>query len=183
MIVKYALGESRVVSKNDKFYVAPGAIVVGSVSLGENVGIWFNAVIRGDDDHIEIGDSSNIQDGAVLHTDKGFKLTVGPNVTVGHLAMLHGCTIGEGTTVGIKAVVLNGAVVGKNCLIGANALITERSVIPDGSLVVGSPGKVVRPLKEQEIANMHKNTQHYVARLGQYRSGLRAEATEGEISA
>jgi carbonic anhydrase/acetyltransferase-like protein (isoleucine patch superfamily) len=174
--MQIALGADSAPAFPASSFLAPGAVAVGAVRLGENVGVWFNAVIRGDDDEIEIGDNTNIQDGAVLHTDKGFRLEVGRNVTVGHMAMLHGCKVGEGTTIGIKAVVLNGAVVGKNCLIGANALVTERSVIPDGSLVVGSPGKVLRPLRPEEIANMHKNGDLYVARIAQYRNVLRAGA-------
>jgi carbonic anhydrase/acetyltransferase-like protein (isoleucine patch superfamily) len=171
-------GQTVIGSKNH--YIAKGAVVVDSVRIGENVGIWFNAVIRGDDDVIEIGDNSNIQDGAVLHTDVGLPLTVGRNVTVGHMAMLHGCTIGEGSTIGIKAVVLNRAVIGKNCLIGANTLITERTVIPDGSLVVGSPGKVVRALKAEEIDGMRSNTELYVARIVRYQAELRAADREAE---
>jgi carbonic anhydrase/acetyltransferase-like protein (isoleucine patch superfamily) len=178
--MRFDLGEGRKVVGSRSHYIARGAVVVGSVKIGENVGIWFNAVVRGDDDVIEIGDNSNIQDGAVLHTDRGLPLTVGPNVTVGHMAMLHGCTIGEGSTIGIKAVILNRAVIGKNCLIGANALVTERTVIPDGSLVVGSPGKVVRALKPEEIDGMRRNTELYVARIAQYRTELRAACGEVE---
>jgi carbonic anhydrase/acetyltransferase-like protein (isoleucine patch superfamily) len=176
----FDLGEARKVAGSRSHYIARGAVVVGSVKIGENVGIWFNAVVRGDDDAIEIGDNSNIQDGAVLHTDKGLPLTVGPNVTVGHMAMLHGCTIGENCTIGIKAVVLNRAVIGKNCLVGANTLVTERTVIPDGSLVVGSPGKVVRALKPDEIEGMRRNTELYVARIAQYRTELRTVGGEIE---
>jgi carbonic anhydrase/acetyltransferase-like protein (isoleucine patch superfamily) len=178
--MQFDLGQGRKITRSRNNYIARGAVVVGSVKIGENVGIWFNAVVRGDDDVIEIGDNSNIQDGAVLHTDSGLPLTVGSNVTVGHMAMLHGCTIGENCTIGIKAVVLNRAVIGKNCLIGANALITERTVIPDGSLVVGSPGKVVRALKPDEIDSMRRNTDFYVARIAQYRTELKAVCGEAE---
>jgi len=177
--MRYDLGGQKVTGSNNH-YIAKGAVVVGSVRIGENVGIWFNAVIHGDDDIIKIGDNSNIQDGAVLHTDVGLPLTVGPNVTVGHMAMLHGCTVGEGSTIGINAVILNRAVIGKNCLIGASTLITERTVIPDGSLVVGSPGKVVRALKLEEIDGMRRNTDLYVARIAKYWTELEDTCLESE---
>ena len=134
--------------------------------------MWFNAVLRGDNEPIRIGANSNIQDGAVLHTDLGIPLTVAANVSVGHQAMLHGCTIGEGSLIGIKAVILNHSVIGKNCLIGANTLITEGKVIPDNSLVIGVPGKVVRTLTETEIAALHANAVHYVKLMARYIDGL-----------
>lgn len=155
-----------------RHFIAPNASVIGSVILQDNVSIWFNAVLRGDIEPIRIGTNSNIQDGAVLHTDPGAPLTVGDNVTVGHLAMLHGCTIGDGSLIGIKSVILNHAVIGRNCLIGANTLITEGKVIPDNSLVVGSPGKVLRTLNEEEIAEMHANTARYTVNLKRYQTSL-----------
>ena len=154
-------------------FIAPNASVIGSVILENNVSVWFNAVIRGDNEHIRIGANSNIQDGAVLHTDPGAPLTIGNNVTVGHMAMLHGCTIADGSLIGIKSVILNHAVIGRNCLIGANTLITEGKIIPDNSLVVGSPGKVLRTLNEEEIAAMHGNTANYVKNLQRYLNTLK----------
>jgi carbonic anhydrase/acetyltransferase-like protein (isoleucine patch superfamily) len=137
-----------------------------------SVSVWFGAVLRGDNEMLHIGENSNIQDGAILHTDMGAPLNIAANVTVGHQAMLHGCSVGEGSLIGIKAVILNHAVIGKNCLIGANALVTEGKVIPDNSLVVGSPGKVLRSLTETEIAAMHANTAHYVENAAHYRVEL-----------
>lgn len=154
-------------------FIAPNASVIGSVILENNVSVWFNAVIRGDNEPIRIGANSNIQDGAVLHTDPGAPLTIGNNVTVGHMAMLHGCTVSDGSLIGIKSVILNHAVIGRNCLIGANTLITEGKIIPDNSLVVGSPGKVLRTLGEEEIAAMHANTANYVKKLQRYLNTLK----------
>ncbi len=158
--------------RGDNHFVAANATVIGSVILENNVSVWFNAVLRGDNEPICIGTNSNIQDGAVLHTDIGIPLTIAANVTVGHQAMLHGCTIGEGSLIGIKAVILNHSIIGKNCLIGANTLITEGKVIPDNSLVIGMPGKVVRTLTEAEIAAMRTNTAHYVELMARYAEGL-----------
>ena len=153
-------------------FIAPNASVIGSVILQDNVSVWFNAVIRGDNEPVRIGANSNIQDGAILHTDPGAPLTIGDNVSIGHMAMLHGCTIGEGSLVGINSVILNHAVIGHNCLVGANTLITEGKIIPDNSLVVGSPGKVLRILKEEEIATMHSNAAYYVKNLKRYLTSL-----------
>jgi carbonic anhydrase/acetyltransferase-like protein (isoleucine patch superfamily) len=153
-------------------WVAPNATIIGDVCLAENASIWWNAVLRGDNDPIRIGENSNIQDGSVLHTDEGVPLAVGANVTVGHLVMLHGCTIGEGSLIGIKSAVLNGAVIGANCLIGANSLIPEGKVIPPRSLVMGSPGRVVRELTDEEVAQLLYSAQHYVANARRYRETL-----------
>ncbi|MGB8516994.1 MAG: gamma carbonic anhydrase family protein, partial [Gallionella sp.] len=142
--------------------------------LENQVSVWFGAVLRGDNETLHIGENSNIQDNAVLHTDMGTPLNIAANVTVGHHAMLHGCSVGAGSLIGIKAVILNHAVIGKNCLIGANALITEGKVIPDNSLVVGSPGKVLRTLTDDEIAAMHANTAHYVENAARYAAELQA---------
>mmetsp|Transcript_14028 Transcript_14028/g.22913 ORF Transcript_14028/g.22913 Transcript_14028/m.22913 type:complete len:183 (-) Transcript_14028:444-992(-) len=142
-------------------WVAPNAVVVGNVNIGSSSSVWFNAVIRGDRDLIEIGERTNVQDGAVLHTDPGVKMQIGNGVTIGHMAMLHGCTIGNNSLVGIGATVLNRAVIGSNCLIGANALITEGKVIPDGSLVVGT-NKIVRSLSPEEIEGLTRNSKGYV---------------------
>ena len=146
----------------DEYWIAPTAAVLGRVILKKNASVWFGATIRGDNDPITIGENSNVQDGSVLHTDPGAPLTIGTNVTVGHLVMLHGCTIGDGTLVGIGSVILNRARIGKNCLIGAGALVTEGKVIPDGSLVMGSPGKVVRELSEGQIQAITVSAGHYV---------------------
>lgn len=135
-------------------YVAEKASVIGKVQLDENASVWDCAAIRGDNELIHIQTGSNIQEGAVLHTDIGYPMSIGPNVTVGHQACLHGCTVGEGSLIGIRSVVLNGAKIGKNCIIGAGALVTEGKEIPDRSLVIGSPGKVVRTLSDDEVANM-----------------------------
>src|SRR5437868_4690004 len=136
----YDLGDDRVEYTPGESWIAPGAVVIGKVVLMRNASIWFGAVLRGDNEPIVIGENSNVQDGSVLHTDPGQPLTLGRDVTVGHKAMLHGCTVGDGSLIGIGAVILNEARIGKGCLIGAGALITERKVIPDGSLVMGSPG-------------------------------------------
>lgn len=149
-------------------FIADNAAVIGLVVMQDNASVWFGATLRGDNEALHIGANSNIQDGAVLHTDMGAPLNIAANVTIGHQAMLHGCSVGEGSLVGIKAVILNHAVIGKNCLIGANALVTEGKLIPDNSLVIGSPGKVIRSLTEAEIAAMHANTAHYVENAARY---------------
>ncbi len=154
-------------------WVAPGAQVMGRVRLGPGVGIWFGAVLRGDNEWIEVGEATNIQENSVLHTDMGYPLTIGANCTIGHKAMLHGCTIGEGTLIGMGATVLNGARIGKGCLIGACALITEGKEIPDGSLVMGSPGKVVRQLDAEAQARLLKSAAGYRANAARFRAGLR----------
>lgn len=171
----YSLGDKRVKLEGEGHFVAPNAAVIGDVTLQANSSVWFSCVIRGDGDHIEIGAGSNIQDGAVIHVDPGFPTTVGKNVTVGHNAMLHGCTIGDGSLVGINAVVLNGAKVGKRCLIGANALVTEGMEIPDGSMVLGAPAKVKKQLtEEQQLALMH-NADHYMGNARRFNDTLREQ--------
>ena len=160
----------------DEYWIAPNAAVLGRVILKKNASVWFGATLRGDNDPIIIGENSNVQDGSVLHTDTGHPLTIGANVTVGHMVMLHGCTIGDGTLVGIGSIVLNGARIGKNCLIGANCLITEGKEIPDNSLVMGAPGKVVRELSEEQARVMSAGAMHYVENWKRYRAGLRPVA-------
>ena len=172
--MKYALEERRIVCKGD-YWIAPGAVVVGSVVLEPNASVWFGCVVRADDDTITIGENSQLQDGCVLHVDPGFPITVGKNVSVGHMVMLHGCTIGDGSLIGIKSVILNGAKIGKNCLIGANSLITENKVIPDGSLVLGSPGRIVRPLSADEIRNINSFADYYVREFKHYKNELRPD--------
>ncbi len=167
----YALGEHQPELRGE-CWVADNATVIGSVVLEHEASVWFNAVIRGDDDLITVGGGSNVQDGAVLHTDAGVRLTLGPNVLVGHQAMLHGCTIGEGSLIGIQAIVLNNAVIGRECIIGANALIPEGKVIPDRSLVMGSPGKVVRQVSDAEAAAIREICARYVERWKRYRAEL-----------
>jgi carbonic anhydrase/acetyltransferase-like protein (isoleucine patch superfamily) len=169
----YALdGVAPTVPASGNYYVAPGARVIGKVTLTEEVGIWFNAVLRGDNEPIVIGPGANVQDGCVLHTDPGFPMTIGADVTVGHCAVLHGCTIGDGTLIGMGAVVLNGAKVGKGCLIGANALVTEGKDIPDYSMVVGQPAKVIRPIDEALAAELRRAADVYKNRQRHYRDGL-----------
>ena len=158
------------------YWVADSATVVGNVLLKQNASVWFNAVVRADNDLITIGEGSNVQDGSVLHTDPGFPLTIGADVTIGHKVMLHGCDIGEGSLIGINAVVLNGAKIGKNCLIGANALITEGKEIPDNSVVMGSPGKVVRMISEEQAAGIRVGAAHYVENARRFRTGAVAQA-------
>jgi carbonic anhydrase/acetyltransferase-like protein (isoleucine patch superfamily) len=172
--MKYSLGDRKVTCKGD-YWIAENATVIGSVVLENNASIWFNCVVRGDDDVITIGENSQLQDGCVLHVDPGHPLTLGRNVSVGHMAMLHGCTVGDGSLIGIKSVILNDAVIGRNCVIGANTLIAEGKEIPDGSLVVGSPGKVVRQLSEDEIRFFNANADYYVARWKQYKTQLKPD--------
>ncbi|KAL7474372.1 hypothetical protein ACHAW6_000347 [Cyclotella cf. meneghiniana] len=156
-------------------WIAPNAAVVGNVILHEHTSVWFGATIRGDNpEPIEIGPRSNVQDGAVMHADKGVPLTVGAGVTIGHQAMLHGCTIGDNTLIGIGATVLNNAVVGKNCIVGAHSLIPEGKTIPDGSLVVGSPGKVVRHVSDEQIEALKAGAQHYVENMDWFKQELRS---------
>lgn len=157
----YTLGERAVRAAGDHF-IAPSADVIGTVVLGHDVSIWFNAVVRGDKEPITIGDGSNVQDCVVLHTDPGFPLRIGRNVTVGHKAVLHGCLVGDNSLIGINAVVLSGAKIGRNCLIGAHALVTEGKEIPDNSMVLGSPAKVVRELTEAQIEGLVESARGYV---------------------
>lgn len=157
---------------DDEYWIAPTAAVMGNVILKKNASIWWGATLRGDNDPIIIGENSNVQDGSVLHTDYGAPLTLGANVTVGHLVMLHGCTIGDGSLVGIGSIVLNGAKIGKNCLIGANCLITEGKEIPDNSLVMGAPGKVIRELSPEQAARVAIGAQHYVENWKRYKREL-----------
>jgi carbonic anhydrase/acetyltransferase-like protein (isoleucine patch superfamily) len=173
--VIYQLGQHQVRAEGD-FWVAENATVVGKVLLRHNASIWFNVVLRGDNELITVGEGSNVQDGAVLHTDPGFPLLIGPHVTVGHKAMLHGCEIDEGSLIGINAVILNGAKIGKNCLIGANALITEGKQIPDNSVVMGSPGKVVKPVSREQAAVLRDAAVHYVENFKRFRDELREQS-------
>lgn len=170
----YSLGERKVKRGKDVF-IAPGCHIIGSVELGENSSVWFNAVVRGDCDKIVIGANSNIQDGSVLHTDENVPLVIGAGVTVGHKVMLHGCEIGDYSLIGINAVVLNGAKIGKYCIIGANSLVTENMQIPDGSLVMGSPAKVIKPIGEQHKELLEGSAKHYAMSGLDYLSNLKVE--------
>ena len=154
-------------------FVADSAQVIGDVVMGENSSIWFGAVARGDTETLTIGAGSNIQDASVLHADHGYPLTIGERVTVGHQVMLHGCTIGDESLIGIGAGVLNGAQIGKNCLVGAGALVTEGKVFPDGSMILGSPARVVRQLTPEQIEGLRRSAQGYVDNARRFRSGLK----------
>jgi carbonic anhydrase/acetyltransferase-like protein (isoleucine patch superfamily) len=170
--VIYELGDRKPVI-GEGCFVAPNAAVIGSVAMKRNASVWFNVTVRGDNDLITLGENVNVQDNSVIHTDSGFQVTLEKNVSIGHLVMLHGCTIGENSLIGIGAIVLNRVVVGRNCLIGAGATVTEGKVIPDGSLVLGV-NKIVRSLTPEEIAMNTWIAEHYVERAGAYASGLKA---------
>ncbi|KTC20901.1 MULTISPECIES: gamma carbonic anhydrase family protein [Pseudomonas] len=169
--MKYRLGDLRV-ETHPQSWVAPTATLIGKVRLQAGANVWFGAVLRGDNELIDIGENSNVQDGTVMHTDMGWPLTLGKGVTVGHNAMLHGCTVGDYSLVGIGAVILNGARIGKHCIIGANALVPEGREIPDGSLVVGSPGKVVRELTPAQQQLLEASAAHYVHNAQRYARDL-----------
>ncbi|MFP6805711.1 MAG: gamma carbonic anhydrase family protein [Pseudomonadales bacterium] len=169
----YSLGDRQPEFRGDDYWVADNATVIGSVIMENNASVWFNTVVRGDNDVITIGENSNVQDGSVLHTDGGIPLIIGKNVTIGHQVMLHGCVIGENSLIGINTVILNGAKIGKNCLIGANSLIPEGKEIPDGSLVMGSPGKVVKQLSAQQMAGLEMSAMHYVENFKRYKAQLK----------
>jgi carbonic anhydrase/acetyltransferase-like protein (isoleucine patch superfamily) len=168
----YQLDDRTPILRGDNF-VAHNAAVIGSVLLERGASVWWNVTIRGDNDLITLGENVNVQDNSVLHTDEGVPLVLERNVSVGHLVMLHGCTVRENSLIGIGAIILNRAVVGKNCLIGAGAMVTEGKVIPDGSLVLGVPGKVVRSLTAEEIATNTWIAEHYAERAGRYNKGLK----------
>lgn len=167
----YRLGDAHLKTQG-AYWIADNATVIGDVTLADNASIWFNAVLRGDNDAIIIGDHSNIQDGAILHTDTGIPLVIGSHVTVGHKAMLHGCTVGDNSLIGINSVILNRARIGKNCIIGANSLVPEGKEIPDNSLVMGSPAKVVRELSEGQIMMLRLSALHYVENFKRYQQQL-----------
>jgi len=169
----YMLGDKiPTLPDDDQYWIAPNAVVVGNVILGNNSSVWFGAVLRGDNDPITVGENSNIQDNSVLHTDPGQPLVIGANVTIGHMVMLHGCTVGDGSLIGIGAIVLGGARIGRGCLIGAGSLITEGKTIPDNSMVVGSPGRVVRELSAEQAAALAHGAAHYVENWRRFKSRL-----------
>lgn len=171
----YALDDREIEIRGEEYFIAESADVIGSVVLHNNASVWFNVVIRADNDTITIGEDANVQDGSVLHTDPGFKLDIGKGVTVGHKAMLHGCEIGDYSLVGINSVILNGAKVGKHCLIGANTLIPEGMVIPDGSMVVGSPAKIKKELSEEQKKQLEMSAAFYVQNFKRYKQKLKAQ--------
>ena len=166
-------GQEPSLPDSDRFWIAPDAHVIGRVRLAPDVGIWFGAVLRGDNEPIEVGERSNIQEGAMLHADPGFPLIIGPDVTVGHHAILHGCTVGAGSLIGMGATVLNGARIGAGCLVGAGALVTEGKEFPDNSLIVGAPAKAVRTLDAAAAERLRASALHYVANWRRFAAGLK----------
>ena len=168
----YNLGEKRISTEGDDFWIAPNAAVIGSVVLKKNASVWFGATLRGDNDPIIVGENSNIQDGSVCHTDDGMPLIIGDDVTVGHKVILHSCTVGNNSLIGMGSTVLNNAKIGNNCLIGANTLITEGKEFPDNSMIVGSPGKVKRELSEQEVQMIKLSALHYVENMKRFKAQL-----------
>ena len=163
------LGDKKLKTADDNFWIAPNASVIGEVNLERDASIWFNAILRADNEPITIGEGSNVQDGAIIHTDPGFACRIGRKVTVGHMAMLHGCSIGDGSLIGIGSVVLNGAKIGKNCIIGSKALVTEGMEVPDGSMVLGIPGKIKKTLTEEEQSVVPLGAEHYIDNYKKYK--------------
>ena len=172
----YKLGEHEIEITGEDFYVAESASVIGKVRLANDTSVWFGAVLRGDNESITVGENTNIQECAVIHTDPGFPCILGSNVTIGHQAMLHGCQVGDNSLIGINAVVLNGAKIGRNCLIGANALVTENQEIPDGSLVIGSPAKPIKQLTTAQIQKLKESAEHYVTRFKRFKRDLSVDS-------
>ena len=173
----YDLGEKRpILPSEGDYWIAPNAQVMGSVELKRNASVWFGCTLRGDNDPLVIGENSNVQDGSVIHTDEGISVIIGKNVTIGHMVMLHGCTVGDGSLIGIGSVILNGATIGRGCLVGANTLITENKVFPDRSKIMGSPGRVVGELTEEESARLELSAAHYVNNWKRYVRDLKERA-------
>lgn len=170
----YAIGPDRPdVPAADRHFVAPSAVLIGKVRLKDEASVWFGAVLRGDNEWIEIGERSNIQEMAMLHTDMGYPMVIGADCTIGHKAILHGCTIGDNSLVGMGATILNGAVIGKNSLVGANALVTEGKVFPDNSLIVGAPAKAIRTLDAAAVARLKGSAAHYVENWRRFAADLK----------
>ena len=157
----------------DTAWVADSAQVIGNVELAEDASVWFGCILRGDGERLSIGRGSNVQDGSVIHADPGFPVTLGQNVSIGHQVMLHGCTVGDGSLIGIQSVLLNGAKIGKNCLVGAGSLVTEGKEFPDGSMIMGSPAKVVRQLTPEQIEGLQRVAKHYVENARRFKAGLK----------
>jgi carbonic anhydrase/acetyltransferase-like protein (isoleucine patch superfamily) len=172
MRVIYVLGDKKIQTAGDEYYVAPGACVIGNVRLGIGASVWFNCVLRGDNDWITIGDGCNVQDGSIIHTDDGEPVTLGAHVSIGHRALLHGCTVGGSTLIANGAMILDRAIIGRHCVIAAGALVPPGKVIPDGSVVMGMPGKIVRDVSERELALIDETAKHYIARGQLYRREL-----------
>jgi carbonic anhydrase/acetyltransferase-like protein (isoleucine patch superfamily) len=173
--MKYSLWDKNVKIIGEDYFMAHNATVIGSVVIHNNVSIWFNAVIRGDNDPITIEEDTNIQDGAVIHTDAGIPVNIGKGVTVGHQAMLHGCTVGDNSLIGINAVILNNAKIGRNCIIGANCMITQGKEIPDNSMILGSPGKIIREVTPEEVEELKHSAEHYVENFKRFKKELKPE--------
>lgn len=173
--MRYKLDGVSVDYDADKTWVAPSADIIGRVKLEEDASVWWNAVIRGDNELITVGARSNVQDGSVLHTDPGYPLIIGEDVTIGHMCMLHGCTIGAGSLIGIGSIILNGAKIGKNCLVGANSLVTENKEFEDGTMIMGSPAKPIKKLSPEQLEGMAQNSHWYVERAKLYASKLELE--------
>ncbi len=171
--MKFDLGENSVQTEGDDFYIAENAVVLGKVKLCKDASVWFGAVLRGDTEPITIGEGSNVQDCCVIHTDLGFPVEIGKDVTIGHQVILHGCTIGDGSLIGISAVVLSGAKIGSGCLIASNALVTEGMEVPDGSVVMGSPGKIKGSLDEGRKNGLLLSAQHYVQNYKRFKLELK----------
>lgn len=170
--MRYSLADRTPDLQGDDHYIAAGAQLIGQVRLKTQSSVWFNVVIRGDNEWIEVGPRSNVQDGSVLHADPGFPLTIGAGVTIGHKVMLHGCSIGDNALIGIGSTILNGAVIGENCIVGAHALITENKTFPPGSLIIGAPARVARELNDAEIASIKEASDHYVDNASRFRNTL-----------
>jgi carbonic anhydrase/acetyltransferase-like protein (isoleucine patch superfamily) len=168
-MINIDIGDKKLQTDGENYWIAPNATIIGEVILSKDASVWFNAVLRADNEPILVGEGSNVQDGAIIHTDPGFPCSIGKNVTVGHLAMLHGCDIGEGSLIGIGSVVLNGAKIGKNCIIGSKALVTEGMEIPDGAMVLGVPGKVKKMLNDEEQSVVSLGAAHYVENYKKYK--------------
>ena len=170
----YTLAERRLTTSGDDFYIAPGAQVIGSVTLGAGSSLWFNCVLRGDDERIEIGAGSNVQDGVVIHADPGSPTIVGRDVTIGHMALLHGCRIGDESLIGNGAILLDSVRIGRHCIVAAGALVPPGRVIPDGTVVMGTPAKAVREVTEEDLAMIARGAANYRARALRYRADLQS---------
>jgi carbonic anhydrase/acetyltransferase-like protein (isoleucine patch superfamily) len=171
----YALGDRRIETVSDNYFVAPDASVIGTVRFGVGASVWFNCVLRGDSDWISLGDGVNIQDGTIIHTDEGEPVTLGSKVSVGHRALLHGCTVGASTLIANGAMVLDRVKIGSHCLIAAGALVTPGKVIPDGSVVMGAPGQIVRQVNDRDLKMIEFIAEHYMARIKEYKHGLKVD--------
>ena len=178
----YVLGDKKIQTIGDEYYVAPGACVIGNVRLGIGASVWFNCVLRGDNDWITIGDGCNVQDGSIIHTDDGEPVTLGANVSIGHRALLHGCTVGESTLIANGAMILDRAIIGRHCVIAAGALVPPGKTIPDGSVVMGMPGKIVRHVDDEDLRMIADTAAHYRARIALYRSELRVDDRSDRFS-